>query len=292
MEGGYSHAMQMDIIGNISLYEHFDGCSYGTGMCVDWCGKSFMDKYPWIQKCTWDQYCAGCSECSEAGNKPQCVHSDCYKPANAGGGPKGPSWNVVCQWPKGGKCHGCPECGTVCVPPSAPPPVPSLPPPPSTPPPAPMPPPPYSVIKSKYFGDDKVLDIWLKRNNNGNNHMYMYHDAHLQDWQLFYFEDTPPSRIMSPALPGKCLDYVVNHHALMFYDCHDGNNQKWSFKDLPPGGPTDHTMIPHKEKGASRIMSHQNGKCMDIWIGHHGHDQVMMWDCHDGANQKFWMHEP
>ena len=50
MEGGYSHAMQMDIIGNISLYEHFDGCSYGTGMCVDWCGKSFMDKYPWIQK--------------------------------------------------------------------------------------------------------------------------------------------------------------------------------------------------------------------------------------------------
>ena len=122
-----------------------------------------------------------------------------------------------------------------------------------------------------------------------------------------YFEDTPPSRIMSPALPGKCLDYVVKHHALMFYDCHDGcascviipfapptrprkqtpntwapahkmrrrprtparhwptpsrplccarrNNQKWSFKDLPPGGPTDHTMIPHKEKEASRIMS-------------------------------------
>ena len=30
----------------------------------------------------------------------------------------------------------------------------------------------------------QVLDIWLKRNNNGNNHMYMYHDAHLQDWQL------------------------------------------------------------------------------------------------------------
>ena len=82
-------------------------------------------------------------------------------------------------------------------------------------------------------------------------------------------------------------------------------------------------MIPHKEKGASRIMSaackapahpsppshrrcmhcsirlsatlcrsHQNGKCIDIWIGHHGHDQVMVWDCHDGANQKFWMHEP
>ena len=50
LEGGYSHAMQMDIIGNISVYEHFDGCSYGTGMCVDWCGKRFMDKYAWIQK--------------------------------------------------------------------------------------------------------------------------------------------------------------------------------------------------------------------------------------------------
>ena len=31
---------------------------------------------------------------------------------------------------------------------------------------------------------------------------------------------------------------------------------------------------------------------LNIWIGHHGHDQVMVWDCHDGANQKFWMHEP
>ena len=64
---------------------------------------------PCTWRSTWDKFCAGCPEC-EAGNKPQCVHSDCYKPANAGGGPKGPSWSVVCQWPKGGKCHGATPC--------------------------------------------------------------------------------------------------------------------------------------------------------------------------------------
>ena len=104
----------------------YDPDHYMDSTCRDWCsGDIKIDRSPaeaagrkhfpsddvadWAEKCSWDDYCAGCEPCGDP--QTTCVNM-CDVIADPEATPpwknETRSYEELCNW---GVCHGCDECG-------------------------------------------------------------------------------------------------------------------------------------------------------------------------------------
>jgi hypothetical protein len=116
-------------------------------------------------------------------------------------------------------------------------------------------------------------------NHGSGDNLYMYYNCHKGDNQDFYFESWPPPARIRTRSGNKCLDYNWGNGNLYFFDCHDGSNQLWFFRD------GDEKTVPYDASEARRIGSRHDNKCIDM---NTGNNNLYMYDCHDGDNQKFF----
>ena len=105
----------------------YDPDHYMDSTCRDWCsGDIKIDRSPaeaagrkhfpsddvadWAEKCSWDDYCAGCEPCGDP--QTTCVNM-CDVIADPEATPhwkqETRSYEELCNW---GVCHGCDECGS------------------------------------------------------------------------------------------------------------------------------------------------------------------------------------
>jgi surface protein len=76
----------------------YDSCFEGQNKCKKWCAKNSK---PWLNKCAWSMYCAGCTPCASVDDE-QAFCLTVTAP-----------WATKCAW---ATCHGHAQCSDGTVP--------------------------------------------------------------------------------------------------------------------------------------------------------------------------------
>ena len=143
------------------------------------------------------------------------------------------------------------------------------------------------------LGKELKLEDFFAANNNGDRKLWeagmfviqsSYDNRYFYSWsdgtvsfgndlgEFFYMTVAPGGGyFIHMEYNGHCLDNNFNAHTAYFHSCHGGNNQKWHF---------------YGDSWSNiKIVSEHDQKCLDVAV--YTNWEVIMWDCHGGANQQF-----